>query len=216
MIKVVGIGAGGHAAVMIEAIQAMGGCQIVGLLDADSEKHGSTVLGIPILGDDSLWPTLIQQGITHFFNGVGSVRDTIARQRVFDHAAQMGLRALTVIQPSATVSPSARLGDGVAVLSRAHVGTRAQLGSNVLINTGALIEHDCVIGDHCHIATGAVLAGSVTIGLGVHVGAGAVILQGRSIGDAATIGAGAVVIHDVEANATAVGVPARPLSKAIS
>lgn len=50
------------------------------------------------------------------------------------------------------------------------------------------------------------------IGDNVFIGAGARILGGIRVGDNAQIGANAVVIHDVPANATAVGVPARVLS----
>jgi len=45
------------------------------------------------------------------------------------------------------------------------------------------------------------------------VGAGAKILGPLSIGDHASIGANAVVLIDVPAGATAVGVPARILSR---
>ena len=53
----------------------------------------------------------------------------------------------------------------------------------------------------------------VTIGAGAWIGAGAKILDGVTIGDRAIVGAGAVVREDVPANAVAVGVPARVVSR---
>lgn len=214
MVKVVGLGAGGHAAVMIEAIRASGAGEIVGLLDADPKRHGSHVFGIPVLGNDDLLPKLRDEGVTHFFNGIGSVRNTALRQQVFETAVSMGFQPVDVIHPTATISPTASWGPGVAILTRAVVGTRAKLGQNVLVNTAAVVEHDCEIGDHVHIASGAVLTGAVRLGRGVHVGAGAVVLQGVSIGDTSIIGAGAVVLSPVEPGVTAVGVPAKPLAQA--
>ncbi|MCW1069429.1 hypothetical protein OJ604_11540, partial [Streptococcus anginosus] len=48
-----------------------------------------------------------------------------------------------------------------------------------------------------------------TLGNGVMVGAGAKILGPVHIGDGSQVGANAVVVHDVPAEATAVGIPAR-------
>jgi len=55
--------------------------------------------------------------------------------------------------------------------------------------------------------------GAPILGGHVDVGAGAKILGGVKIGDHAIIGANAVVIQDVPPRATAVGVPARILSR---
>ena len=77
---------------------------------------------------------------------------------------------------------------------------------NVTINQECMIMQLVTIGQ---LADGAV----PSIGRGVYVGAGAKILGGITIGDHATIGANAVVLTDVPANATAVGVPARILTR---
>jgi serine O-acetyltransferase len=52
------------------------------------------------------------------------------------------------------------------------------------------------------------------LGDGVFVGAGARVLGGVHVGDGASVGANAVVLDDVPAHATAVGVPARIVSRA--
>jgi acetyltransferase-like isoleucine patch superfamily enzyme len=55
----------------------------------------------------------------------------------------------------------------------------------------------------------------VTIAEGAHVGIGAAVRQGIRIGRNAIVGAGAVVVDDVAAGAVVVGVPARPLRRAV-
>jgi serine O-acetyltransferase len=57
------------------------------------------------------------------------------------------------------------------------------------------------------------LTDGVRLGGHVDIGAGAKIVRPVSIGDHANVGANAVVLEDVPAGATAVGVPARVLSK---
>ena len=93
------------------------------------------------------------------------------------------------------------------------------------IAPGVFIDHGegVVIGETAEIAEGCVLYQGVTLGgtgkdlgkrhptLGnnVMVGAGAKILGPMTIGDNAKIAAGAVVLHEIPADSTAVGIPAR-------
>lgn len=213
MIKVVGLGAGGHAKVIIEVLQSKDGVELVGLTDSNLLLHGSKVLDVKVLGDDDQLPALIQQGITKFFVGVGSVGDASLRRRLFTLGKAHRLEPLIIIHPHAVISPSAHLGEGTVVFAGVVINAEARIGKNVIINTGAIVEHDCVIGDHVHIATGARLAGAVTVGEGAHIGIGATARQGIKIGKNAVVGAGAVVIKDVADDTTMIGVPAKPLSK---
>ena len=53
----------------------------------------------------------------------------------------------------------------------------------------------------------------IDVGVGVWLGAGAKILDGVTIGDRGIVGAGAVVRDAVPAGATAVGIPARLITR---
>ncbi len=211
MIRVVGIGAGGHAQAIIEALQLAGNTEIVGLLAPEQARVGSTVLGVPVLGDDELLPTLLSQGIRHAFLGVGSTERPDARVRLFRMLCEKGFILVSVMHPSAVVSRSARLGAGTVILANAVVGSMAELGDNVIVNSGAIVEHDCRVGNHCHVAPGALLAGGVRVGPKSHVGLGARIIENVTIGANSVVGAGAVVVGDVTDDVIVVGVPARVL-----
>jgi len=214
--KVIGLGAGGHAKVLIEALGKMDTYEVVGLLDAKSSLHGRTVLGLPVLGADEMMPQLVQQGVTRFFLGLGSVGDSTMRQRVFQRAIEYGLEPVSVIHPGAWLSASARVGRGICALACAVVNADACLGENTIVNTGSIIEHDCVIGAHVHIAPRACLAGGVSVGEGSHIGIGALVRQNIRIGRNAIVGAGAVVIKDVPDEFVVAGVPARIIRPAHS
>lgn len=211
MVRVVGAGAGGHAKVVIEILRLIGGYELIGLLDPKQELWGTKVLGIPVLGDDTLLSGLRDRGVSHAFIGLGTIGDTRPRRRLYEKARRHGLQIVQAIHPQAVIAPSAEIGHGPTIMAGAVINAAVRLGDNVIVNTGAIVEHDCVISGHVHIATGARLASSVHVGEGAHIGLGASIRQCIHIGRNAIVGAGAVVLDDVPDNVVVVGGPARIL-----
>jgi UDP-perosamine 4-acetyltransferase len=209
MHDVIGLGAGGHARVLIDILQSQREFRVAGLLDACTEKKGTKVFGVPVLGDDSLLPELFSRGIRHAFVGVGSIGQCTRRREIYDRATSFGFSLISIIHPNASVSSFAKTGTGITIMAGAVINAGAILGDNVLVNTGAIVEHDCVIEDHAHIATGACLAGTVKVGVGSHIGAGAVVRQDISVGSNSIVGAGSVVVKNVADNAIVFGIPAK-------
>ncbi len=214
MLQVIGLGAGGHAKVVMEILKLVGGYELVGLLDPKQELWNTRVSGIPVLGDDNLLPKLYNGGVRHAFIGLGTIGDTNPRRELYEKARSYGFQIVRAIHPQAIVSSSAVIGDGPTIMAGAIINANARLGDNVIVNTGAIVEHDCIVGNHVHIATGAQLASTVHVGEGSHIGLGASIRQCIHIGRNAIVGAGAVVIDNVPDNVVVVGVPARILRKA--
>ncbi len=212
MIPVVGIGAGGHSAVMIEAIRLAAEFEVVALVDHDPSLIGADVLGVKVVGDDGKLKELLAGGLRHAFLGVGSVGRMEDRGRLIKRILDLGFELITVVHPSAYISPSAVLGRGVSVLAKAVVNARSAVGDHSIVNTGALVEHDCVVGSNVHVASGAVVCGGVKVGADSLVGAGSVIRQYLQVGDNAVIGAGSVVVSNVASSSTVLGVPARSVN----
>lgn len=213
MIKIIGLGAGGHAKVLLEILQLEATYEFVGLLDPRRELWDSKVMGVSVLGDDNLIPELRARGVTHAFIGLGGVGDNSHRARIYNLLIERGFELVKTIHSHAIISKSARIGDGAMIMAGAIINAESIVGNNVIINTGSIVEHDCVIGDHVHIASGACLAGGVWLGENAHIGLGASVRQCVRIGKNAIVGAGAVVVKDVEPNTIVVGVPARILKR---
>jgi UDP-perosamine 4-acetyltransferase len=209
--RVIGLGAGGHAKVVIDMLQVVGNYELVGLLDSNPSLWHTSVLGIPVLGGDELLSELHAQGITHAFIGVGSIGDTQPRTQLYKKVRQHGFHIVNAVHPLSIIARSVQLGDGVTIMAGCILNADACLGENVVVNTGSIMEHDCNIGDNAFIGPGVRLGGTVDVGNGAHIGLGAVVRQNICIGKEAIVGAGAVVVKDVPDRTTVVGVPARVL-----
>jgi UDP-perosamine 4-acetyltransferase len=201
---VVVLGAGGHAKVVIELIRAEGGYDVVALLDADTTPR--QVLGVPVVGDDAALERLRGEGIAHAFVALGG---NALRVKVAAAARKLGYELINAVSPSAVISPTARLGAGVAVMAGAVVNAESRLDDLAILNTRASVDHDCVLGEACHVAPGSALAGGVTVGREAFLGAGTVVIPGIRIGEGAVIGAGACIVKDIPPRVLALGTPAR-------
>ncbi len=203
------LGGGGHAKVLTDALRVRG-ITILGITDADPAKHGSSVLGIPLLGND----TEVERyapGSVQLVNGIGSVGRPTARAFLFDTFKTKGYTFATVVHPSAVVADDAVLGEGVQVMAGAVVQPGTIIGKNSIVNTRGSVDHDCLIGEHVHIAPGVTPSGGVRVGSGSFIGAGATVIHGVMVGADCLVAAGSVVLSDIRDKATVMGVPAREI-----
>ncbi|MBY0417853.1 MAG: acetyltransferase [Pararheinheimera sp.] len=210
------LGAGGHAKVVLEMLQ-LTQTKVLGvscpLLWAQRVQQWR---GLAVLGDDDVL-NKYNPAQVKLANGVGMMPQSQARYALFRKARQAGFEFINLVHPSAVVSPSVQLGQGVQIMAGAVIQPDSKIADNVIINSRALVEHDCVIAAHSHIAPGAVICGQVTVAEQVFVGAGATVIQGIKMGAGAVVGAGTVVVKDMAAYTTVRGVSAViQLSHAIS
>lgn len=206
--RIVGIGAGGHAKVLMDIARLMPGMQIVGMLDSRADRWGSDHYGARVLGDESMLEEL-RERIDAVFVGVGGVPSNAGRRRVFESVRAAGFRVVNLIHPRAVVAESVLMGEGVMVMGGSVVNPDAVLGDGVIVNTGAVVEHDCVIGDFAHVCPGTVLGGGVGVGEEAFIGIGSTVIQGARIGRRAVVAAGAVVVSDVADAVMVMGCPAK-------
>lgn len=200
------IGAGGHAKVVIEVARAAGWTPVAAL---DPNAKGD-VLGVPIVGADSELAQLWQD--SDIDGAVVAVGDNQLRSKLAGVARAPGCPLPVIVHPSATISPTARLGDGTVVMAGAVINAAATIGRDCIVNTGAIIEHDCALQDGVHAAPRTVMGGACRFGAATLFGIGAVARPGVTVGAGVTIGAGAVVVSDLADGVTAFGNLARPVA----
>jgi len=124
------------------------------------------------------------------------------------------------------IGDETRIGPFVEVQKGAKIGERCKISSHNFICVGVTIETEVFVGhgvtfvnDRYPRATNS--AGQLKteadwncqttlVKRGASIGSGATLLGGLTIGENAIVGAGTVVTHDVPANTTVTGNPAKP------
>lgn len=174
------------------------------LLDDDTTKHGTRLLGVAIVGPLSRLADVSQPH--------GEVANLVARTTQKRHAVSQRLRSYGV--PSATlIHPSvdlrgAELEPGVLVYEGAVIAPETRVARDSVVFMRAVVGHESSLGEGCVVASGAVLNARVVLEERVYVGTNAAVLPEVRVGRDTTIGACSAVVSDVPAHATAIGVPA--------
>lgn len=205
--KLVILGAGGHAKVVLDTALLMRKWSEIVFVDDfhNSENH---FMGIPLLGDSSLLGKSI---CPDQYDAVVAVGDNVVRGRMLNLAKELGFTLPCLYHPSAIISQFATIGEGSVLFAQTVVNADAKIGRGAIINTASSVDHDSVLGDFVHISPGARLAGNTHVGDFSWVGIGSCTREGSTIGNHCIVGAGAVVLGDLPDNTTAVGIPAKAL-----
>ena len=200
------IGAGGHAGVVIDVARSAGFRPVAAL---DAGALGATCNGVEVVGDDSQAQAYLDSGVREAVVALG---DNKLRSTIGARLRDVGFAFPTLVHASAIISPSAQIGAGTVVMPAAVINAGARIGEFAIINTAAVIEHDCIIGDGAHIAPRTVLGGCVSVGELAFVGIGSAARPRSTIGGRTIVGAGSTVIGTIEADTVVMGCPAKERS----
>lgn len=207
MKKIVVVGGGGHAKVVISILKKSGIFEVAGY--TDSHDNGP-ILGASYLGDDQILEQIYKnQKVEDAVIGLGQVGNPQPRKRLSDLLKKIGFHLPPIISPYAIVNEDVHISEGTVLMDGVVVNTGTRIGAFCIINTRTSIDHDCTLGDFVHIAPGAVLSGGVTVGDNTLIGSGAAVIHAMIISNDCILGAGAVVVRDINQPGIYVGNPAR-------
>lgn len=202
------IGAGGHGAVVADAARCAGTWSHIAFYD-DRWPVLLESAGCEVAGNVETLRQWVATGWPSQQQLVVALGDNLTRLSLTREFQALGAELATIVHPAAVLSASSTIGLGTVVFAGAVVNARSSLGEACIINTGAIVDHDASIAAGTHVCPGVALAGNVSTGELVTIGIGACVVQGRQIGARAVVGAGSTVLHDVDADCTVVGSPAK-------
>lgn len=209
--RLVIVGAGGHGREVLDVVEAINSVtptfDVLGFVADGSGAHEPlSRRKVRILG-----PTAMLESMDAEY--VVAIGDPAVRAAIDARFASKGLLSPVLIHPLASVGSDVHLGAGSVAMAGSRFTTNVVAGRHFHANTNATVSHDCRIGDYVTLSPGCHLSGDVHLDDFVYLGTGAVVIPGIHIGAKTMVGAGAVVIRDLPPNITAVGVPARAVSR---
>lgn len=141
-----------------------------------------------------------------FFCGIGSVQD---RKKCVEIILSKGGEFINLIHPNVVISPSAKIGIGVAIKAYCVIASDVVIEDFSFIQSSVIMGHDVKIGKYCQINSFSFFAGCSKLEDLVFVGAHSKFIQGTEAEELSVIGIGSLVLRKVKTRTTVFGTPAK-------
>lgn len=209
--KIILIGSGEHAKMVIDNIEDIGNIEIFGIITSVPEEVGKNWYGYPIIGLNEEIDRVFaeNQDLTGYFLTIGTLKkgNMRPREQMYQRLDKK-YRAINIIHPKAVISKHAVFGQGNIFEAYTKVANGTKIGSHCILNSFSAINHDQTIGSNVLIAGNVSMAGC-SIGDNTIIADGASVGFKCSVGSNCIIGDGAVITKDIPDNVIAYGNPAR-------
>jgi len=179
---------------------------VVGFIDDNTATHGKECLGVRVLGGREILKKFPKAKVLAV---PGNPDNFLKRKDIIGSLKLEESRFATIIDPSVTLSPDAKVGRNTLLMSNVIVSCGVTIGEHCVVLPNTAVLHDSVVGDYCCIGSNVSLSGNVTIAPMCYVGSGVTMKGGISINKRTLIGLGSNVISDIGEGVVAVGNPAR-------
>ena len=204
--KIVIIGTGQHARMLIELIEEQEKFTIFGLISKKPERK--KILNYPILCTDKDLKKLLKENkdIKNYVCGIGdNSGGMIVRKKIINYFDQI-LYPANIISPKSMISKYAKIGKGNIIEAFAKIMNGAKIGNHCMIESYTAVNHDQIIGTNTFIGNNVSLAGK-KIGANCIIGDGSTIGYKVSIGSNCIVNQGTVVNVDIKNNKIVYGQP---------
>ncbi|MCM8761036.1 MAG: acetyltransferase [Candidatus Omnitrophica bacterium] len=179
---------------------------LIGFIDDDRSLIGKESCGVRVLGGIEILKRYPEARVLAV---PGNPNTYLARKKIIDDLKIEERRFATILHPSVSLAPDAKIGYNTIVMQNVVVSCGAQVGNHCVILPNSVISHDSVIGDYCCLGSNVSVSGRVVIEPVAYIGSGVKIRDGIRIGKKALIGIGSVVIKDVGSKMIVAGNPTR-------
>lgn len=202
MKKIIIIGAGGHAAELVEYVKYSNIVgkhhlfEIIGLLDDNEDNYNHYKYREKYLGKIS------EHNVQNEYEYLIGVANLEYRRKIVEKFIEKGAKFIKFIHPTALIASTADIGEGTVISHNVSVGPMVKVGRFNILNSRCTIGHDSSIGDFNFISPQVAISGNTFIGNENMIGTNACTIPGMKIGNKNKIAAGMVIYKNVGDNET--------------
>ena len=135
--------------------------------------------------------------------------DSFFRKKYSDIILKKGGDFISLINPSAEVNPTAKIGKGCIINSKSVIGSNTIIGDFVTMQSFDVIGHDVVIGDYVSIECYVFVGGFSSVGEMSTMHTRSTIIPHKSVGCNVIVGVGSVVMRNFKNDVSIFGYPAK-------
>lgn len=150
----------------------------------------------------------IEQGDV-FFCAIGKVTD---RKKTVEIILSKGGKFINLIHPTVIISPSVKLGTGIAIKAFCSLASDVTVGDFTFFQSSVILGHDVKIGRFCQVNSFSFFAGHSCVQDYCTINAGARLIQNILVEESSTVGIGSVVLKKVKSGTTVFGNPAKRIN----
>lgn len=150
------------------------GLTIAGFFD-DRYPAVAEIGGIPVVGRFSDADPAVHR---HIAIGVGEPKD---RRRLFEQCCAAGFELPSVVHPSAVISRTATIADGVIIGPHSTVLSGSRIGSGCCLLSMVNVNHDITVQPWCLIGASVAIGNGATLEEGCHIAMGQVIRPAATV-----------------------------------
>ena len=195
MNKIIIVGAGGHAAELVDYLVYINQVaksqaeqfDIIGLIDDSEANYHSYNYDYPYLGTIQNHKVIADAG---YVMGIANMK---YRRTIIEKLLANNAHFQTLIHPTSLISPSAIIGKGCVISHNVSIGPKAILENFNLINSRCTIGHDSKIGSYNFLSPQVVTGGLAVVGDENFLGTNAVVLPAITLGNNNIVAAGMIV-----------------------
>ncbi len=140
------------------------------------------------------------------------IGDSKSRKMYTDMLKQKGAVFVNIIHPTAIVSETANLGNGIIIYPYAIIGDNAEVSEGCLINSYSDIAHDTYLGQYCTLSPHCCISGRCVLGDCIFMGTDSCLVPNVKIGNDAYICAGSTVMTNIKDAVKVIGTPAKKIN----
>lgn len=194
--RVLILGGGRGAVLVIDTILRQRKHKIVGILDDNEELIGKKIMGYPVLGSinevEKLWEKKNFDCLIISFSN-----NLLARAEVFEKYYSLKISFTNVIDPTVILHSNVFIGTGNVILANCRVGSCAVIGNNNFFSAYVNIEHHNEVGNDCTFGPGVITSSRAKIGNRVKFGTGIFVEPGIKIGENSIVASGSILTVDI-------------------